>query len=388
MSSLHAIKLGGAAQILWRTLAYNKAAAQRQRRRHKRCARLSLRLADSPFTPARLVSSNGSVCVYHSSQFVEPLDVLRERWKAHVRGLENAEKDRNAALLASQAAPDALPLSTNGERFDSATEECMLRIMSSRANASRYWATEAEAKWLYRAPFTDAHLSDPGNRVVSHANELCRPMALYNVAGTADPSRFTPLTCRRYDPVNYAGRFYRPAVAVRMKAFALQYNCLHERQWITQRRAMGLGLSILPHIPLLAFSLDMPLFLINIGATHRRSAPAPRVSPAIAADCIVTSEDVLEAPERHVRWLAFMSPGDLYALSQRSSFSSYTQYSDASALARSYKRCSRAEKLKCEERAEAINDEVERAYQTEAQLLRQEDSDLRSNTCGAAAHNE
>ncbi|CAC9474068.1 conserved hypothetical protein [Leishmania infantum JPCM5] len=260
--------------------------------------RLSLRLADSPFTPARLVSSNGSVCVYHSSQFVEPLDVLRERWKAHVRGLENAEKDRNAALLASQAAPDALPLSTNGERFDSATEECMLRIMSSRANASRYWATEAEAKWLYRAPFTDAHLSDPGNRVVSHANELCRPMALYNVAGTADPSRFTPLTCRRYDPVNYAGRFYRPAVAVRMKAFALQYNCLHERQWITQRRAMGLGLSILPHIPLLAFSLDMPLFLINIGATHRRSAPAPRVSPAIAADCIVTSEDVLEAPER------------------------------------------------------------------------------------------
>lgn len=92
--------------------------------------------------------------------------------------------------------------------------------------------------------------------------------------------------------------------------------------------------------------------------------------------------------QQSARWLAFMSPGDLYALSQRSRFSSYTQYSDASALTRSYQRCSPAEKLKCEERAEAINDEFERAYQTEAQLLMQEDSDLCSNTCGAAAHNE
>lgn len=256
---------------------------------------LSLPLADSPFAPVRLDSSDTSVCVYHSSQFMEPLDVLRERWKAHVRCLENAEKDRNAALLASRAASEALPLSTNGERFDSATEECMLRIMSSRVNASRYWATEAEAKWLYCAPFTDAFLSNPGNRVISYANELYRPMALYNVEGTVDASRFNSLTCCRYDPVNYTGHFYKPAVAVRMKAFALRYNCLHERQWITHRRARHLGLSRLPHVPLLTF--DIPLSLVNIDATYRTSAPGLMTPPAIAADCVFPSEDVLEAPE-------------------------------------------------------------------------------------------
>ncbi|KAG5481932.1 hypothetical protein LSCM1_05642 [Leishmania martiniquensis] len=76
-----------------------------------------------------------------------------------------------------------------------------------------------------------------------------------------------------------------------------------------------------------------------------------------------------------VRQLAFMSPLDLYALSQRSSFSSYTQYDDACALARSYQRCSPAEKLKYEERVEAINDEMERTCQAEAQLLMRENDE-------------
>lgn len=68
------------------------------------------------------------------------------------------------------------------------------------------------------------------------------------------------------------------------------------------------------------------------------------------------------------RRLAFMAPGDFYALSQRSSFSSYTQFNDSCALARSFQRCSPAEKLTCAERVEAINAEMERAQEAEAQL--------------------
>ncbi|KAG5482458.1 hypothetical protein CUR178_05597 [Leishmania enriettii] len=92
---------------------------------------------------------------------------------------------------------------------------------------------------------------------------------------------------------------------------------------------------------------------------------------------------------RHtVRRLTFMSPGDLYALSQRSSFSSYTQYNDPCALARAYQRCSPAEKLKYQERVEAINNEIERTYQAEAQLLMQGSIDQRSNAEGAVARTE
>ncbi|GET87363.1 hypothetical protein, conserved [Leishmania tarentolae] len=258
---------------------------------------LSLPVADRDFIPARLESSNGAVSVYHSSQFTESLEALRQRWKAHVRCIESAERDRKATLLASQVACDALPLSTNGERFDSATEECMLRIMGSRVTASRYWATEAEAKWLYRAPFTDAYLLNAGNRVVSRANELCRPMAFYNVEGTIDPGRFNSFTCRRYDPVNYTGVFYKPAVAVRMKAFALRYNCLHTRIWITPRRAGMLGLSIPPDIPPLTFSLMKQLSLINVSVIYRTGAPVLQVPPKVDADAVVTSEDAMEASE-------------------------------------------------------------------------------------------
>ncbi|AIN96886.1 hypothetical protein LPMP_160100 [Leishmania panamensis] len=258
---------------------------------------LSFSLAPNTCVPVRLVSSNRSVWVYHSSQFIVPLSVLRERWRAHVHHLESAEKDREATLLASQVTLDALPLSTNGERFDSATEECMLRRAGGCVKARRYWATAAEAKWLYRTPFTDAYLADPENCVVSHANELCRPLALYNVEGTVDPNRFTAFTCRRYDPVNHRGHFYRPAVAVYMKAFALQYDCLHEPQWITLSRAAKLGLSLLPHIAPLSFFRGTPVLLISIGATQRRSTPTSGVPPAIAADAAVASKDVLSDSE-------------------------------------------------------------------------------------------
>ncbi|KAG5482459.1 hypothetical protein CUR178_05598 [Leishmania enriettii] len=253
---------------------------------------LSLPLSRKTFMPVRLTSSNGSVWVYHSSQFIAPLDAMQERWNARLRCLEAEEKNRDATLMASRVAPDSLPLSTNGERFDSATEDCMLRSVGSRDSASRYWATEAEAAWLYRTPFTDTYVSNPGNCVVSHANELCRPLALYNVEGTVDPSRFTKLTCRRYDPVNYNGHFYRPAVAMRMKMFALQYDCLDESQWITPRRAARLGLSLIPHVKPLLFSLERPLFLISIGATQRTSAPASVALPALAAGSAVTRDDI------------------------------------------------------------------------------------------------
>ncbi|CAJ1021021.1 hypothetical protein Q4I30_002421 [Leishmania utingensis] len=92
--------------------------------------------------------------------------------------------------------------------------------------------------------------------------------------------------------------------------------------------------------------------------------------------------------QHSARWLVFMSPRDLYALSQRSRFYSYTQYNDACALTQSYQRCSPAEKLKWEERVEAINDEVERSYQVEAQLLMHDDIDLRLDADEVAACKE
>ncbi|KAG5481933.1 hypothetical protein LSCM1_05643 [Leishmania martiniquensis] len=258
---------------------------------------LRLPLVLGTAAPVRVTSSNGSVWVYHSSQFTVPLDAMRELWNARVRRIQAEEKDREAALLASRVAPDELPLSTNGERFDRATEECMLRRVRSHGTSSRYWATEAEAAWLYRTPFTAAYLSTPENGVVSQANELCRPVVLYNVEGTVDPSRFTELTCRRYDPVNYKGYFYKPVVALHMKALALHYNCLHEPQWITPHRAMKLGLSLIPHRKPLFLSMEVPSALVNIATTQRTRAPVPRVPPATDAGGSVRLEDDFDTSE-------------------------------------------------------------------------------------------
>ncbi|KAG5508710.1 hypothetical protein JKF63_05208 [Porcisia hertigi] len=260
---------------------------------------LRLPLANNTFMPVRLDGSSGSVWVYHSAQFLAPLCALREQWATHQRHLRDAERDREVKPLAPQMEPDKLPLNTNGERFDSATEDAILHRVSTRDKGSRYWATAAEAVWLYRAPFTDAYVSDPENGVVSKANALCRPLTFYNVEGTIDPARFSSLTCRRYDPVNYCGRFYRPAVAVRMKAHALQYDCLQEPQWITTHRADRLGLSPLPHITPLTFS-TASISLINLAVTSRQSASASGVSPTVASDSVGKPKDSLNAVERQI----------------------------------------------------------------------------------------
>ncbi|KAK7198291.1 hypothetical protein NESM_000786600 [Novymonas esmeraldas] len=74
--------------------------------------------------------------------------------------------------------------------------------------------------------------------------------------------------------------------------------------------------------------------------------------------------------------VVFMSPVDLYALDQRGSMLSYTQYGDASALTRSYQRCSPAERLRYAERAEALNDEVARTARLEKHALLHTDTDV------------
>ncbi|KAK7198290.1 hypothetical protein NESM_000786500 [Novymonas esmeraldas] len=258
---------------------------------------LCLPLVENTYLPLRLEGGCGSSLVYHASQFVLPLRVMWERWDAHVRGVDAAEQRRVASLLASRVPPDTLPLSTNGERFDSVTEEMMLRWGSTAGAASSYWATAAEASWVYGARFSTAFLADPANGVVCRANSICRPVTYYNVRGTVDPSRFTPQTCRRYDPVNYHGAFYRPAVAVRMKMMALRHDYLGEPQWITPHRAALLGRVVLERAGAVAFRYGNLLRLINVGATCLAPLPpAPAPRRLADSDAVEMYEQRYEAP--------------------------------------------------------------------------------------------
>jgi hypothetical protein len=65
-----------------------------------------------------------------------------------------------------------------------------------------------------------------------------------------------------------------------------------------------------------------------------------------------------------------VTAADLFALTQRSRFASYTQYNDSQALQRSYQWLPSSERLVYEERAAAIHDELERANTVEETLLR------------------
>ncbi|KPI89343.1 hypothetical protein ABL78_1572 [Leptomonas seymouri] len=74
------------------------------------------------------------------------------------------------------------------------------------------------------------------------------------------------------------------------------------------------------------------------------------------------------------RWAA-LSAADLFAVNQRGRFASYAQYDDAQALQRSYQCAAPAVRLAYEERAAAINDELEIAKAVEEHLLPPADAD-------------
>lgn len=64
-----------------------------------------------------------------------------------------------------------------------------------------------------------------------------------------------------------------------------------------------------------------------------------------------------------------LTAADLFALDQRSRFSSYTQYDDAAALQRSFQCAPQTARLAYEERAAAILDEVDRANTKDDSLV-------------------
>lgn len=80
---------------------------------------------------------------------------------------------------------------------------------------------------------------------------------------------------------------------------------------------------------------------------------------------------------RVVPKLAAVTAADLFALSRRSRFTSYTQFDDAEALQRSFQCAPAAERLAYEERAAAMNEELERAKMVEDTLLSFEDGEVR-----------
>lgn len=239
----------------------------------KVAARLQLPLKPDTTPPLRLEGSNGHSLVYHTDQFTEPLETLQKAWNdfAAKRDSFPAGTPSSDTAASADASAPAFPLSTNGERFDRDTEERILRCIKKHKGSfkSPYWSTAAEAESIFHSPFRDAYLADTSRAVVASDFVLCRPVTLYNVDGTSDPSRFTSTTCRRYDPVNYKGRFYRPSAAVRMKAFAVRHNCLHERQWITARRALLLGFSIPHSVSPISFFFSYPVDLINVAVLRR-----------------------------------------------------------------------------------------------------------------------
>ncbi|KPI89342.1 hypothetical protein ABL78_1571 [Leptomonas seymouri] len=262
-------------------------------------ARLNLPLRPETVPPVRLGGSNGSSFVYHAQQFSVPLSALQEAWDSFIkRETLLATAHNGDSELNSEPAPAEFPLSTNGERFDRVTEELMLQCCGRLRSASPYWATAAEASYIYRAPFREEYLTDAANAVYTCAFPLCRPVAFYNVEGTVDPGRFTATTCCRYDPVNYEGKLYKPGVAVVMKAWALRHHCLHERQWITTYRAQLLGLSAPPLLTPVSFCFTKPVDLVNIAVLRRSEIIRGRVisSSGSPADpgAEATSESALE----------------------------------------------------------------------------------------------
>lgn len=276
----------------------------------KVAAQLHLPLQPDTAAPLQLNASNGAGSFYHADQFAAPLPELQKAWDDYAQTQESSitcefGAEADSSLSKDVANDVAVPLSTNGERFDRKTESLLLECNRERSLAkapgelSRYWATAAEAAYIFKSPFPDLHLANPQCGVLTDCYPLCRPVKLYNVADTVHPARFTSSTCRRYDPVNYEGRFYRPCVAVSMKAFAIQHNCVHERQWITTNRAKALGLSVPRGVQPLSFFFDAPLYLINVGVLRRSALIRGRVvsssvSPPAADESDADKDGLLE----------------------------------------------------------------------------------------------
>lgn len=255
---------------------------------------LQLPLCEYSDSPVQLSSSNGYCSFHHLSQVDLPSDEVHRRWNEYARRkLEEEEEPKNSARNCTVNHDDgvATPLSLNGEPFTVEVANVMLQC----GCRCRYWATPEEASYLFLTPFRPSYLADSGHAVAVPHPFADRPLLYYNVEGTCDVTRFTSETCRRYDPYNYEGFFYRPIAALAMKRFAIYHRCLDQPRWVTPTRAERCGSPLLPHVSPLQLSLvNSTLQLINISLTKHpvliEEATLRQVSSSAAATAGVVED--------------------------------------------------------------------------------------------------
>ncbi|RNF14702.1 uncharacterized protein Tco025E_05783 [Trypanosoma conorhini] len=160
------------------------------------------------------------------------------------------------------------PLNTNGEPFpQSFADEVHARFGRHYAEGhSRYWATVDEAEFIFDSPFNSSFLKE-SNAVALPVTEGYPCVMYYSVRGTRRPDVFNPLTCRRYQPVNFYGRLYSPSVATQMKASAISYGCINSLIWLTTKRAHKHGIGVRSGVKPLTFCADGIFHLVNIAMT-------------------------------------------------------------------------------------------------------------------------
>lgn len=158
------------------------------------------------------------------------------------------------------------PLDTNGERFDSETENRIALRFHEVLKKSPFWVTEFESKFVYQLEISDdAKRNAPQFQVRRFGGHL---LTYYHVSATSKMSIFTSETCRRYAPYNFWGFPYRPVIALAMKRYAVENQCCSWERWTSLQRAQLYDVDVLPHV--IPLSLVLPegvLQLINVGLT-------------------------------------------------------------------------------------------------------------------------
>lgn len=217
--------------------------------------------------PVRLSVAGKTCTYYHVAQLARPLDEVRRRWEQHARLFQEEEDDEVVPALPREApceSPEAL--TTNGESFLPEVASRMAAIAKQVPGLSRYWATPDEASFIYQNPFTQLEPRLSAAVPLPYAGVVA---TYYNVALTRQPHRFTEATCRRYDPVNYHGLYYRPFAATAMKREAVAQGCLDQPRWVTVGRARRARSKLKPHVvPIELKGARNTLRLVNINLTE------------------------------------------------------------------------------------------------------------------------
>eukprot|EP00796_Vickermania_ingenoplastis_P007091 gene7091-5025_t len=332
--------------------------------------------------PVTLSAMNKSCAFINAEEFNEGQDEIAARYKAYI--CRSAEESGNSS--GSSLAPDAVrPLDTNGEPFDEATEEYILQHYQHLVLQSPYWATTAEASYVFQSPFTDGSLTTvPSVEVVRFSGV---PIKYYHVSGTRHPDCYNAASCRRYDPYNFFGVFYRPATAIAMKRYAVQNRCCHSPRWVSLQRSQQYNAQLLRHIKPLSLVLNEEVIqLVNTALTTNPSVLENAAVKQVR--CKSIRDEFLRAFEIFIdvtfsHWTSYLSrlvsfwkmkpmirnissfsavtAMDLLSLQQRQSMLSYHEWENAKSRGRL--QCARHVKWSLEERAMALSAEQEHMHE-------------------------